>query len=283
MSLPMSPTGCRQRSPKPDKAELGRRVEAMLELVRLGGYGARRIWELSGGQQQRVALARALVNRPTVLLLDEPLAALDRKLRRDMQIELQNLQREVGITFVLVTHDQEEALSMSDTICVLRSGPDRAAGIARRAVRCARQRLGRGFRRQVQFPGRHGRGARRGHRPGGGGRPSVPGPSLAGRTAVAAGPARRAGGAAGTRARRAAAPGCAGGWRVLNRIFLGEHTEYLVRTAGLGDLLALVPRAAEGGWQRLRAGRRGGARLAAFGRSCPRRRPRGKVRPEGET
>ena len=106
----------------PDARELGRQVDAMLELVRLPGYGARRIWELSGGQQQRVALARALINRPTVLLLDEPLAALDRKLRRDMQIELQNLQHEVGITFVLVTHDQEEALSMSDTICIMRAG-----------------------------------------------------------------------------------------------------------------------------------------------------------------
>ncbi len=84
--------------------------------------GTRRTWELSGGQQQRVALARALVNRPTVLLLDEPLAALDRKLRRDMQIELQNLQRDVGITFILVTHDQEEALSMSDTIAIMRDG-----------------------------------------------------------------------------------------------------------------------------------------------------------------
>ena len=94
----------------------------MLELVQLVGYGGRRIWELSGGQQQRVALARALINRPTVLLLDEPLAALDRKLRRDMQIELQTLQRDVGITFILVTHDQEEALSMSDRICIMREG-----------------------------------------------------------------------------------------------------------------------------------------------------------------
>ena len=116
----------------------------------------RRIWELSGGQQQRVALARALVNRPTVLLLDEPLAALDRKLRREMQIELQNLQHEVGITFVLVTHDQEEALSMSDTICIMRERPDRAAGLADGALRCAGQRLGRRFRRQVELPGGQG-------------------------------------------------------------------------------------------------------------------------------
>ncbi len=90
--------------------------------MRLPHLAKRRIWELSGGQQQRVALARALINRPTVLLLDEPLAALDRKLRREMQIELQNLQREVGITFVLVTHDQEEALSMSDTIGIMKDG-----------------------------------------------------------------------------------------------------------------------------------------------------------------
>ena len=114
--------GLRQRRPRLDRAEIGRRSDAALELVRLPRMGQRRIWELSGGQQQRVALARALINRPTVLLLDEPLAALDRKLRRDMQIELQNLQREVGITFVLVTHDQEEALSMSDSIAIMRDG-----------------------------------------------------------------------------------------------------------------------------------------------------------------
>ena len=114
--------GLRQARPKMDRAEIDRRVAETLELVRLPKMGARRTWELSGGQQQRVALARALVNRPTVLLLDEPLAALDRKLRRDMQIELQNLQRDVGITFILVTHDQEEALSMSDTIAIMRDG-----------------------------------------------------------------------------------------------------------------------------------------------------------------
>ncbi len=114
--------GLRQRKPSPSKSEIVKRVEETLEKVRLGGYGKRKIWELSGGQQQRVALARALINKPTCLLLDEPLAALDRKLRREMQIELQTLQRDVGITFILVTHDQEEALSMSDNICIMHKG-----------------------------------------------------------------------------------------------------------------------------------------------------------------
>jgi spermidine/putrescine transport system ATP-binding protein len=114
--------GPRQRSPRPSKKELAKQVGEMLELVRLPGFQGRRTWQLSGGQLQRVVLARALINRPAVLLLDEPLAALDRKLRREMQMELQSLQREVGITFVLVTHDQEEALSMSDTISILRDG-----------------------------------------------------------------------------------------------------------------------------------------------------------------
>ena len=91
-------------------------------MVRLDGYEGRRAAQLSGGQRQRVALARALVNRPSVLLLDEPLGALDLKLRREMQIELKQIQREVGITFVFVTHDQEEALTMSDRIAVFRDG-----------------------------------------------------------------------------------------------------------------------------------------------------------------
>jgi spermidine/putrescine transport system ATP-binding protein len=104
------------------KDEIRRRVEEAISLVELDGYGARRPSQLSGGQQQRVALARALVLRPAVLLLDEPLGALDAKIRKQLRIELKALQEEVGITFVFVTHDQEEALSMSDRIAVMSKG-----------------------------------------------------------------------------------------------------------------------------------------------------------------
>jgi spermidine/putrescine ABC transporter ATP-binding subunit len=104
------------------QAETKRRVADILGLVQLGGYDERRPRELSGGQQQRVALARALVSNPRVLLLDEPLGALDKNLRQQMQVELRQIQREVGITTVLVTHDQEEALTLSDRIAVLRDG-----------------------------------------------------------------------------------------------------------------------------------------------------------------
>src|SRR4029453_726215 len=100
------------------KEEERRRASQALDLVRLAGYEKRRSWELSGGQQQRVALARALINRPTVLLLDEPLGALDLKLRREMQLELKQLQEQVGITFIFVTHDQDEAFSMADRVAV---------------------------------------------------------------------------------------------------------------------------------------------------------------------
>lgn len=111
-----------------NKAEIRRRVGEMLELVGLSGLGERRIHQLSGGQQQRVALARALVGRPKILLLDEPLSALDKALRTKMQEELKSLQSQMGISFVFVTHDQEEALTMSDRIAVLGGGKLRQIG-----------------------------------------------------------------------------------------------------------------------------------------------------------
>ena len=112
--------GLRRR--KVAKSEVTRRVGEMLQLVELPGYERRRPNQLSGGQQQRVALARALINHPKVLLLDEPLGALDLKLRKQMQLELKRIQTEVGITFIYVTHDQEEAMTMSDRIAVMRAG-----------------------------------------------------------------------------------------------------------------------------------------------------------------
>ncbi len=110
------------REKRVQKEEINRRVTEMLALVALKGFEKRAVTSLSGGQQQRVAIARALVNQPKVLLLDEPLAALDLKLRKDMQVELKNIQKATGITFVFVTHDQEEALSMSDTVVVMAEG-----------------------------------------------------------------------------------------------------------------------------------------------------------------
>lgn len=105
-----------------ERTEIGRRVTEALDMVRMSGLGERRPSALSGGQQQRVALARALVNRPTVLLLDEPLGALDLKLRKEMQVELKELHHRLGTTFVFVTHDQDEALTMADRIAVMRDG-----------------------------------------------------------------------------------------------------------------------------------------------------------------
>lgn len=110
------------RSKKLDKGETRKRVDELLEIVRLTDFAERKPAQLSGGQQQRVALARALVNYPSALLLDEPLGALDLKLRHVMQFELKRIQREVGITFIYVTHDQEEALTMSDRIAVMNAG-----------------------------------------------------------------------------------------------------------------------------------------------------------------
>jgi spermidine/putrescine transport system ATP-binding protein len=235
--------GLRQRRPRPAPAEVARKVDRALEMVRLSGFGPRRTWEMSGGQQQRVALARAIVNEPKVLLLDEPLAALDRKLRREMQIELQTLQRQLGITFVLVTHDQEEALSMSDRICIMRGGRIVQSGTPTALYdqpinRYVADFVGKsnfidgtlatveGRIGQVQTPsGQRFPGRLSGPLPQGGKvslsiRPEQIGLAHA--------------------ARDGAEP-----VTVVNRIFLGEHTEYLVRHAELGDLLVLVARQAE--------------------------------------
>jgi spermidine/putrescine transport system ATP-binding protein len=112
------------------KAEIGDRVSRALDMVRMTAFATRKPAQLSGGQQQRVALARALVNRPAVLLLDEPMSALDRKLREEMQVELKLLQQELGTTFIFVTHDQEEALSMSDRVAVMKDGRIEQIGTA---------------------------------------------------------------------------------------------------------------------------------------------------------
>jgi len=250
--------GLRQRAPRPEKQELAKQVGETLDLVRLPGFEKRRIWELSGGQQQRVALARALINRPTVLLLDEPLAALDRKLRREMQIELQTLQREVGITFLLVTHDQEEALSMSDTICIMRDGHIVQTGnpkalydepvngyvadfVGKSNFFAGKVVEATGTGAAVELDGGRVLNGRRPKNsetlaPGARGVIAVR-PELVHVTPTA-GPAASQ--------TDVEAPG-----RIKNRIFLGEHTEYLVGTQELGDILALVPKhveASDGGF-----------------------------------
>ena len=124
-----------------DAAETAKRVAEALELVRLPGCGKRRPDQLSGGQRQRVALARALVLRPKVLLLDEPFGALDQKLRREMQLEMKQLQRSLGLTFIFVTHDQEEALTMSDRIAVMNHGRVEQVDVADRVFERPRTRF----------------------------------------------------------------------------------------------------------------------------------------------
>ena len=240
--------GLRQARPKLDRAEIDKRVAETLELVRLPRMGTRRTWELSGGQQQRVALARALVNRPTVLLLDEPLAALDRKLRRDMQIELQNLQRDVGITFILVTHDQEEALSMSDTIAIMRDGKIVQFGTPQLLYDAPVNRYVADFVGESNFlsgkvTGTHADGATVALANGLAlkGRWSASGERLAaGEDGVIAvrpeviglWPAGRA--ASDLDVRRAG--------QVRNRIYLGDHTEFSVHVPELGELMVRLPK-----------------------------------------
>ena len=132
-------------------AELIRRVDAILDLVQLGSLAKRKPNQLSGGQKQRVALARALVKRPKLLLLDEPLGALDKKLRAQMQIELKRLQQETGITFLVVTHDQEEALTMADRIALLRQGRIAQLGEPRALYERPKDRFVADFIGQMNF------------------------------------------------------------------------------------------------------------------------------------
>ena len=243
--------GLRQRNPKPTKQDIIKRVDETLEMVRLSGYGKRRTWELSGGQQQRVALARALINRPTCLLLDEPLAALDRKLRREMQIELQTLQRDVGITFILVTHDQEEALSMSDHICIMREGQIVQSGSPRQLYDEPVNRYVADFVGKTNFFS--------------GEVVDVSGSTLtvkseSGQVLFGTQPKGAAILAKGSRACLAVRPEMISitatdetmnstnvtiQGQVMNRIFLGEHSEYLIATEGYGEVMVLSPKSSE--------------------------------------
>lgn len=236
--------GLRQQRPRLPEAEIAQAVGMALETVRLPGFGTRRIWEMSGGQQQRVALARAIINKPKLLLLDEPMAALDKKLRRDMQIELQSLQRKLGITFVLVTHDQEEALSMSDRICIMRNGRIVQVGKPRdlydRPInRYVADFVGKSNFFQGTVSAVNGNAATLaiagGQLVGG----QSTGDISVGQTAVAS-----------LRPEQISLSRNPQGdvdaeVEVLTRIFLGEHTEYLVKSATLGDFLVLVPRQSE--------------------------------------
>ena len=207
----------------------------------MGGFESRRIWEMSGGQQQRVALARAIINEPKLLLLDEPMAALDRKLRKEMQIELQNLQRQLGITFILVTHDQEEALSMSDRICVMKDGKIVQIGSPQEPYDRPRNRHVAGFVGTSNFfDGKVTRVA--------GERAGV---CLNNGVEVEGSPVSQV--SVGQNVSVSVRPeqinlhrtGEGMTVKVLNRIFLGEHTEYFVKHDTLGEFLVLSPRQLE--------------------------------------
>jgi spermidine/putrescine transport system ATP-binding protein len=244
--------GLRQLRPRASRREIAERVGAILDMVRLSGFEKRRTWELSGGQQQRVALARALVNRPKVLLLDEPLAALDRKLRREMQIELQNLQRLTGVTFVLVTHDQEEALSMSDRVCIMRDGRIVQVGTPRELYDEPASGYVADFVGRSNFFGGTVRRLADG----------IAEVELDSAIATTARVSRCADPiAAGEKVRLSVRPEQMALARsegalppdiafraeaeIVNRIFLGEHTEYLVKEQRLGAFMVLSPRQTE--------------------------------------
>ena len=233
--------GLRQSRPRIPKSQIAERVRRVLEVVRLAGFEDRKIWEMSGGQQQRVALARAIINEPKLLLLDEPMAALDRKLRKEMQIELQDLQRQLGITFVLVTHDQEEALSMSDRICVMRDGRIVQVGSPQELYDRPNSRYVAGFVGTSNFFD----GTLQG--------------SSGGMSTVLLDNGMQVRGMAGDglvdfkdvcisvrpEQMKLGRQGDGVEVKVHNRIFLGEHTEYLVSHQTLGDFLVLAPRQAD--------------------------------------
>jgi spermidine/putrescine transport system ATP-binding protein len=237
--------GLRQRRPRMARSDIAQKVGRALEIVRLTGFEARRIWEMSGGQQQRVALARAIVNEPKLLLLDEPLAALDRKLRKEMQIELQDLQRSLGITFVLVTHDQEEALSLSDRICVMRAGRIVQIGTPQELYDNPASRYVADFVGTSNFFEGRVSGLS-----GGRGTLSLDaGFTLAARASEGISVGSPACISVRPEQIRLSAEPADGAFEVSiqNRIFLGEHTEYLVQHAGFGSIIVLAPRRAEVG------------------------------------
>ncbi len=239
--------GLNQQRPRPGRDVIDEKIRRTLETVRLAGFEDRRIWEMSGGQQQRVALARAIVNEPKLLLLDEPLAALDRKLRKEMQIELQDLQRQLGITFVLVTHDQEEALSLSDRICVIRAGQIVQVGSPQELYDRPQTRYVADFVGTSNFFE---------------GRVDAVTDTRAkimladGQTYDATSSGAVASGEQGCmsvrpeqiRMSRTSSSGALE-TIVQNRIFLGEHTEYLVRHASLGSIVVMAPRQSDAALQ----------------------------------
>ncbi|MEM7075258.1 MAG: ABC transporter ATP-binding protein [Pseudomonadota bacterium] len=237
--------GLKQQRPRITPRIIAEKVGRALETVRLSGFENRRIWEMSGGQQQRVALARAIVNEPKLLLLDEPLAALDRKLRKEMQIELQDLQRELGITFVLVTHDQEEALSLSDRICVMRAGRIVQTGTPQELYDRPQTRYVADFVGTSNFFEGEliGAGDMTGVLRLADGRAYeavLSGSVVEGETACMSVRPEQ------IRLHRAATADDLKG-TILNRIFLGEHTEYLIRQESLGTISVLAPRQSDEG------------------------------------
>jgi spermidine/putrescine transport system ATP-binding protein len=235
--------GLRQQRPRIAKKTIAEKVTKALNVVRLDGFENRRIWEMSGGQQQRVALARAIINEPKLLLLDEPMAALDRKLRKEMQIELQNLQRQLGITFVLVTHDQEEALSMSDRICVMKDGVIVQIGSPQQLYDRPKDRYVAGFVGTSNFfDGKVKKLTETGasvllvNGAEVEGFPVAP-VSIGQSVCISVRPEQIHLNRTGEGVQV----------KVLNRIFLGEHTEYFVKHETLGEFLVLSPRQMEVG------------------------------------